>query len=81
MVGWLMRLMWSVRWPALIMCLMIAGAPPTDAHLTHPPPNSFDPRTTQYAPHGKDWIKQKAFEHLKSMASGGAPQQQGGRRR
>lgn len=28
----------------------------------------FDPSTNTYAPHNKDWVKKKAFAHLKKQA-------------
>jgi hypothetical protein len=28
----------------------------------------FDPSTNTYAPHNKDWVKTKAFAHLKKQA-------------
>ena len=37
----------------------------------------FDPSTNTYAPHNKDWVKKKAFAHLKKQAGRGG--QIGGR--
>ncbi|GAB5030865.1 enhancer of rudimentary homolog [Nannochloropsis oceanica] len=31
----------------------------------------FDPRTKQYSPHSKEWVKSKIYENLKQQAGGG----------
>ena len=38
-------------------------------HLpTYPPTHRFDPRTNQYTPNSKEWVKSQIYQHLKHQA-------------
>lgn len=63
------------RWPATPACPPTPlppphPQPPTPNPLPHPPCSAlvFEAQLQAYVPCGKEWIKKKAFTHLRRMA-------------